>query len=170
VSILTKNEILKEIKSGRIVIDPFDEKSVGPASIDFHLGDTFRVFRRTTGVFNVGQAVNFDDITKLITVKDSISLLPGESIHGITVETLTLPDDLCGWIQGRSTLARLGLLVHITANFIHPGMDGRQVLEMTNAGPIALNINVGIPICQIIIEETRGRATYKGKFTRQETP
>mgnify|MGYP003330655449 CR=1 FL=1 len=169
-AILTKDEILKEINAGRIVIDPFDAASVGPASVDFHLGNTFRVFRRSTQAFDVGEDVNFDEITKVIEVEDSISLLPGESIHGITTESLKLPDDLCGWIQGRSTLARLGLLVHITANFIHPGMEGKQVLEMTNAGPIALNIKVGIPICQIIFEETKGQATYTGKFSKQDKP
>lgn len=170
VSILAKNEILKAIKSGRVTIDPFDEASVGPASVDFHLGNTFRVFRRITQTFDVGETVDFNEITQIIEVTKAISLLPGESIHGITVESLKLPSNLCGWIQGKSSLARLGLLVHITANFIHPGMKGKQVLEMTNAGPITLNIKVGIPICQIIFEETKGQATYTGRFAKQETP
>lgn len=169
-AVLAKQEIIDHIKSGKIKVDPFDESKVGPASIDFHLGKTFRIFEKMNGNFVVGEKVDYKKATKKIEVEDSITLLPGESVHGITVESLTLPSNLCGWIQGRSTLARVGLLVHITANFIHPGTEGQQVLEMTNAGPMALEIKTGIPICQIIFEETRGEANYTGKFFQQHSP
>jgi dCTP deaminase len=169
-SVLAKQEIINCVKSGHIKIDPFKESKVGPASIDFHLGKTFRIFEKVNGSFVVDKNVDFHKVTKKITVKKSINLLPGESIHGITVESLTLPPDICGWIQGRSSLARVGLLVHITANFIHPGTQGQQVLEMTNAGPMSLEIQVGIPICQIIFEETKGEACYNGRFHQQNSP
>ena len=169
-AVLTKPEILKQIDSGRIKIEPFNPDFVGPASIDFHLAHTFRIFKQIKGSFIVDEQPNYHQVTELIRVKDSLTLQPGESAHGITVESLELPDDLCGWIQGRSTLARIGLMVHVTANFIHPGTHGQQVLEMTNAGPMPLTIMVGIPICQIILEETKGSAQYTGRFFKQKTP
>ena len=169
-AVLAKQEILDHIKTGKIKVDPFDESKIGPASIDFHLGDTFRIFEKVNGSFIVGKKVDYKKATKKIKVEKSITLLPGESVHGITVESLTLPSNICGWIQGRSTLARVGLLVHITANFIHPGTEGHQVLEMTNAGPMSLEIQVGIPICQIIFEETKGEANYSGRFFKQDSP
>lgn len=169
-AVLTRPEILKLIKSGEVAINPFDEKNVGPASIDFHLSNTFRIFKWSDKNFVVDKEVDYHKVTELVTVDDSLTLLPGKSVHGITAESLTLPKNLCGWIQGRSTLARIGLMVHVTANFIHPGMHGHQVLEMTNAGPMALTIKVGIPICQIILEETKGEAEYTGKFHQQKLP
>jgi dCTP deaminase len=169
-AVLTKPEILKLIKQKKVVIEPFDKQSIGPASIDFHLSNSFRIFKWSNKNFIVDKKVDYHKVTELITVQDSMTLLPGKSVHGITVESLTLPNNICGWIQGRSTLARIGLMVHVTANFIHPGMHGHQVLEMTNAGPMALTIKIGIPICQIILEETKGEAEYRGKFHQQELP
>jgi len=169
-AVLTKKEILKEIKSGRIKITPFSEKQVGPASIDFHLDDSFRIFRQARNIFHVNNRVDYHKVTKLIKVDDHLSLLPGQSAHGITKESIDLPNNICGWIQGRSKLARIGLMVHITANFIHPGTKGKQVLEMTNAGPMPLAVHPGIAICQIILEETKGEAEYKGIFSDQKTP
>lgn len=169
-AILTREEILKEIKSKRVVIDPLDESKIGPASIDFHLGKEFRVFRQAKDILHITDKTNYQEITKLIIKEDFLTLLPGQSVHGITIESLTLPNNICGWIQGRSTLARLGLAVHTTSNFIHPGMSGKQVLEMSNIGPIPLAIHPGIAICQIILEETKGKATYQGKFKDQQSP
>lgn len=169
-AILARNAILKAIKSGQIKIKPFNQSQVGPGSIDFHLDKNFRVFRQATDIFHVKNKIDYKKITKAITVDNHLALLPGQSAQGITVETLTLPNNLCGWIQGRSTLARVGLMVHITANFIHPGSSGKQVLEMTNAGPMPLAIHPGIAICQIILEETKGQAQYRGKFLNQQQP
>ncbi|MFC1627417.1 dCTP deaminase [Patescibacteria group bacterium] len=170
-AVLTKGEILKLIDQKIISISPFDKDQVGPASIDFHLGNQFRVFKDIKKPFLVTNPhKDYQKLTKVVTKQDNITILPNESIHGITKETLELPNNLCGWIQGRSSLARIGLMVHITANFIHPGQKAKQVLEMTNAGPIPLIIPVGIPICQIILEETKGEASYQGKFFQQDTP
>lgn len=169
-AVLTREEILKEIKAGRVKVEPFSKKDVGPASIDFHLDKTFRVFRQVKEIFHIKDKVDHTKVTKLIEINDHLILLPGQSVHGITVENLSLPNDICGWIQGRSTMARVGLMVHITANFIHPGTVGKQVLEMTNAGPMPLAIHPGIAICQIILEETKGKAEYRGSFYKQESP
>lgn len=169
-SVLSRSVILKEIKKGQIKINPFKKSQVGPGSIDFHLDKTFRIFKTAKDIFHVKKHVDYLKVTKLITVDDYLSLLPGQSAHGITIESLSLPKNLCGWIQGRSTMARVGLMVHITANFIHPGTSGKQVLEMTNSGPMPLAIHPGIPICQIILEDTRGQAQYRGVFHQQQKP
>ncbi|MFC1654053.1 dCTP deaminase [Patescibacteria group bacterium] len=167
---MTKNKILEEIGNKRIKISPFNPSSVGPGSVDFHLGKDFRVFRQAKSLFHVTDEMDISDVTKLIKIDDHLTLLPGQSVHGITIETLSLPGDICGWIQGRSVLARIGLLVHITANFIHPGTNSKLVLEMTNAGPMPLAIHPGIAICQIIFEETKGEAVYSGRYSKQQNP
>jgi len=169
-AILSKNEILKQVKSGKINISGFNKSFVGAGSVDFHLGREFRVFKQAKDLFHVNENMDVSKVTKLIEIDDYLTLLPGQSVHGITKEKLTLPNNLCGWIQGKSSLARIGLLVHITANFIHPGTDSKIVLEMTNAGPMPLAIHPGIAICQIIFEETVGEAVYKGKYSTQEKP
>jgi dCTP deaminase len=96
--------------------------------------------------------------------------MPGETAHGLTRERITLPDDVCGWLQGRSRFARIGLMVHITASFMHPGIDNHQTLEMNNAGPMPLAIHPGIKICQFIFEELIGHGHYRGRFRDQVTP
>ncbi len=169
-SVLTQSALLKEIKAKRIKINPFNPNQVGPGSIDFHLDKAFRIFKQAKELFHVKDKIDYQSVSETIDVDDYLTLLPGQSAHGITIESLSLPNNICGWIQGRSTLARVGLMVHITANFIHPGTTGKQVLEMTNSGPMPLAIHPGISICQIILEDTRGKAQYKGTFHNQQSP
>lgn len=168
--VLTRDEILRCVQAGSICIEPFDEQMVGPASIDLHLDRWFRVFHRHPQVFAVTEDADFDAITELVEVEDSFLLLPGQAVHGITRERIVLADNLCGWLQGRSRFARLGLMVHITASFLQPGIANKQVLEMINVGPVPLALYPGTAICQLIVEETRGRAHYDGRFARQEIP
>ncbi|MCM8749217.1 dCTP deaminase [Thermomicrobiaceae bacterium CFH 74404] len=169
--ILTRSEILRLIEERALVIEPFDPSQVGPASIDLHLGREFRIFRPAREIFHVTDEADHRLVTELVEVEDYFLLLPGQAVLGITEERITLPDDICGWIQGRSRFARVGLMVHVTANFMQPGMvRTRQVLEMNNAGPIPLAIHPGTAICQIILEECTGRARYEGRFQGQEHP
>lgn len=170
-AVLTRDEILRRIKAGTVVIDPFDPAQVGPASIDLHLGRQFRVFRQVQDIFHVTDDADHRSVTDLIEVDDTFLLLPGQAIHGITEERVTLPSDICGWIQGRSRFARIGLMVHVTAAFMQPGIDNaKQVLEMNNAGPMPLAIHPGTAICQIILEECAGSARYAGRFHGQQAP
>src|SRR6187401_3637638 len=126
-SILTHDEILKEIQAGRIVIDPFDASCVGPASVDLHLGQEFRVFRKVHDVVRVTPDSNYEEITERVLVEDHLLLMPQETVLGITLEKVTLPPNLCGWLEGRSRFSRLGLLVHISASFMQPGIENKQV-------------------------------------------
>ncbi|MCL4360247.1 dCTP deaminase [Patescibacteria group bacterium] len=170
-AVLSHDSIMRYIANGTLRIDPFDPRRVGPASIDLTLSKSFRVFKKVHDPVHLrNDAIDFDAVSELITVDRYYTLLPGQTVHGITRETLTLPATLCGWIQGRSRFARLGLMVHITASFIQPGVSNRQVLEMNNAGPFPIAIHPGVAICQIILEEMRGEARYRGLFRDQTAP
>lgn len=169
-AVLTKTEILKRVKAGELVIEPFQKSAVGSASIDLHLGNEFRIFKAIKDVYHVNKKANYKEITKLVSIDKFFLLMPGQTAHGITIEKISLPEDICGWIEGRSSLGRLGLMVHITSGFVHPGTCGKQVLEFNNAGPVPLAIYPEIPICQLILSETVGRAKYQGRFVNQETP
>jgi len=95
-------------------------------------------------------------------------LEPGCTIHGITVERLTLPPDICGFLEGRSRFARLGLMIHVTSAFVQPGADNRQVLEMSNVSDRPLRIHAGVRVCQIVLMRTHGESTYAGRFSDQD--
>ncbi len=81
-----------------------------------------------------------------------------------------LPPDLCGWLEGRSRVARLGLTVHVTSGFVHPGVCNHQVLEMTNVSNVPLAIHAGVRLCQIVLERTVGEAVYRGRYAHQREP
>lgn len=170
-AILTHDELLIHIHKGSIRIDPFDEKRVGPASIDFTLGTQFRKFKHLNQTIELTSDIfDPDAFSELITLKDRLILERHETVLGVTVEKLTLPPTICGWIQGRSRFARIGLMVHITSSFIQPGISNHQVLEIYNAGPVPIVVYPGIAICQIIFEETTGKAMYQGQYQNQTTP
>jgi dCTP deaminase len=166
-SILTHDEILKEIAAGNIIIEPFHADCVGPASVDLHLGNEFRVFRKVHDVVRVTPESNYEEITERIRVEDHLLLMPQETILGLTQEKITLAANICGWLEGRSRFSRLGLLVHISASFIQPGIDNKQVLEISNFSPMPLALYPGIPICQFVFQRTIGSAKYEGKFRNQ---
>ena len=169
VSILTHGEILKEHEAGNIVVDPWDEKMVGPASIDLHLGRSFRVFKATRRHVRVSLDSDYRDLSVKVDVPvgESLLLMPGETVLGITFERVRLAPHICGWLEGRSRFARMGLLVHISASFMQPGIDNHQVLEMSNFGPNPLELLPAIPICQFIFQRTIGSASYAGMFRNQ---
>jgi len=171
-TVLARDEILKLIKSGKLKIKPFDPKMVGPASIDLHLGNTFRVFKKMHEIFHVKDNVSHEEITETVHVKDGdyFLIMPGELIHGITKETIYLPDNICGRIEGRSRFARVGLLTHLSSGFIHPGTTNKTVLEIANISPISLAIYPGTRVCQVVLEEVKGREKYRGRFHLQSQP
>ncbi len=173
-SILTRDAICAEVEKGRIVLDPFEPKNVGAASVDLRLSRFFRRFRRDGGAIRVAPEIDYRDpsITELAEVGDDdpsgrIEVPSGSSILGITLERVGLPDDVCGWFEGRSRFARLGLLVHISAGFMQPGTFNHQVLEISNFNPRPLSLVPGTPICQFIFQRTEGRAIHGGRYTDQ---
>lgn len=172
-AILAYSAILDYIQSGQIKIEPFNKANVGAGSIDMTIDKTFRIFKKVHQLYQVTnqmKAEDFENLTALITVDDYLLLQAGETALGITVEKIELPANICGWIQGRSCFARIGLMVHITSNFIQPGSKNKQVLELFNAGPAPLALHPGTKVCQIILEEVKGKAQYKGRYQGQTTP
>lgn len=166
--ILTHNDILEEIKNGNIIISPLDKVSVGPASVDLTVGETFRVFNKMQKSIEVKEQTDFKSITEKIIVKDKYTIKPGQLILGMTREIITISNNIVGWLNSRSRFARLGLAVHITAPFIQPGESGRQVLEIYNASPNDLDITPGEKLCQIIFQYCKGSAKYTGIFQNQD--
>jgi dCTP deaminase len=169
-AVLARDEILKKIKSGGIVIEPFNKKCLGPASYDLHLGNKFRVFKGAKAVFLVNEAAKYEKITKLVETKEPFLLMPGQMIHATTLERIGLAENIAARLEGRSRFGRLGLMVHITAGFIQPGTEGYQVLEMNNSGPMPLLLEPNLAVCQIIFEEIKGKARYSGRFKGQVSP
>jgi dCTP deaminase len=169
VSVLAKSEILREIKARNVKIQPFRPNCVRAASIDLHLANTFRVFQSPHKNIPVTELTDFKRATRGIRVTNgsSIQLTPGATILGITEEKVTLPDNVCGWLEGRSRFSRIGLLVHISGSFVQPGISNHQVLELSNFGPSPLEIFPHTAVCQLILQRTIGTGHYHGLFENQ---
>jgi dCTP deaminase len=163
--ILTHDVIRREIDAGRVVIDPLALNQIGPASVDLHLGEEIRVMHAGREPVPVTDYRTFTDVRRLDT---PYPLAPGETIHGITRERITLPGDIGGWLEGRSRFARLGLMVHVTSGFVQPGVSSRQVLEMSNVSDRTLLIHGGVRLLQIVLQRCEGTAVYQGRFAQQE--
>lgn len=169
--VLTRDAIQREIASGRLRIDPLAPDQIGPASIDLHLGRELRVpARESDGPVPVTEDADPRRYTRLIELDGPYVLDPGQTAHGITEERIELPGDVCGWLEGRSRFARLGLAVHVTSGFVHPGASNRQVLELSNVSGMPLAIHAGVRICQVVLERTEGEAVYGGRFAAQTAP
>ena len=168
-SVLGREAILQAIQQGIIAITPFHADRVGPASVDLTLASTFRVFRKVHQVVEVREHTDYREFTDKVVVADGqhILIMPGETVLGITRERLRLGPGLCGWLEGRSRFARLGLMVHISAPFMGPGIDSQQVLEMSNFGPAPLAVLPGIAICQFVFQRLDGSESYLGRFAGQ---
>lgn len=168
--ILTRDAILAEIDAGRIVVEPFERSQVGPASIDLHLGDELRLLEGGPRVIDIHEDTDFVDVSRTESLGESYELAPGETIHGITRERITLPGNIAGWLEGRSRFARLGLMIHVTAGFVNPGVSNRQVLEISNLAGRPLRLHPGTRLCQIVLQRCEGSAIYTGRFARQQAP
>src|SRR5690349_4727780 len=131
--LLSDREIKKEIEAGRLVLEPYDPELAQPSSVDVRLDRYFRVFNNSRYT-HIDPARQQDDLTTLVEPKDDdpFVLHPGEVVLGSTLEVVTLPDDLAGRLEGKSSLGRLGLFTHSTAGFIDPGFSGHITLELSN--------------------------------------
>jgi len=166
--ILTREAIQREIDAGRIVIEPFTPDQIGPASIDLHLGDEIRVMHEGRDAVPVTDDVDYQTFTDVRRLDAPYALAPGETIHGITRERVTLPGDIGGWLEGRSRFARVGLMIHVTSGFVQPGVSSRQVLEMSNVSGRTLVIHAGVRLLQIVLQRCEGSAVYRGRFATQD--
>ena len=168
-AVLTREVIRSELDAGRICIEPFEEDQLGAASVDLTLGDEIRVIERATEPIDLVAGSDYREHTRRQSLSTPFVLKPGSTIHGITRERIRLPADICGFLEGRSRFARLGLMIHVTSAFVQPGVDNRQVLEMSNVSGQSLRIHAGVRICQLVLMRTEGEAVYSGRFADQET-
>jgi len=166
-AVLTRDVLLREIESGRLGIEPFDVDQVGPASIDLALGEEIRVMDPGPDPIPIRDDVDYRLLTRPLALGDGYRLAPGQTIHGITREVISLPPDLCGFLEGRSRFARLGLMIHVTSAFVQPGVSNRQVLEMSNLSGHPMQLLPGARVCQIVLMRTEGEARYRGRFWDQ---
>src|SRR3712207_3115605 len=149
--VLADRTIRRLISSGRIEVDPFDEALVQPSSVDVRVDRFFRVFHNARYPY-IDVKEPQDELTELVELDDDgrpFILHPGEFVLGSTLERITLPDDLVARLEGKSSLGRLGLLIHSTAGFIDPGWDGHVTLELSNVANLPITIYHGMKIGQL---------------------
>ncbi|HET9072456.1 MAG TPA: dCTP deaminase [Acidimicrobiales bacterium] len=148
--ILSDRTIREELAAGRIEIDPLDPADVQPSSVDLRLDRFFRVFRNHhQSVIDVKEPQ--DNLTELVEIEPegAFVLHPGEFVLGSTAERVRLPDDLVARLEGKSSLGRLGLLIHSTAGFVDAGWDGYLTLELSNVATLPIKLYPGMKIGQI---------------------
>ncbi|WP_137723930.1 dCTP deaminase [Prescottella subtropica] len=176
--LLSDRDIRAEIASGRLGIDPFDTEMVQPSSVDVRLDGLFRVFDNTKYT-HIDPALRQDELTSLVepAAGEPFVLHPGEFVLGSTREVCTLPDDLAGRLEGKSSLGRLGLLTHSTAGFIDPGFSGHITLELSNVANLPITLWPGMKIGQLCLlrlssaaESPYGSSSVGSKYQGQRGP
>jgi len=149
--VLSDRTIRRLLDEGHIGIEPYDDDLLQPSSVDVRVDRFFRVFRNSRYPF-IDVKEPMEDLTELVEIIDDSQpfiLHPGEFVLGSTLERITLPDDLVARLEGKSSLGRLGLLIHSTAGFIDPGWDGHVTLELSNVANLPITIYYAMKIGQI---------------------
>ncbi|MBV9800044.1 MAG: dCTP deaminase [Solirubrobacterales bacterium] len=150
VSVLSDGTILQLVKDGRITIDPWDPDLVQPASVDLRLGDSFRVFHNhRASAIDLREPPSGLTEEVVIAADESFVIHPGEFCLGRTLEWVELPDDIVARIEGKSSIGRLGLIVHATAGFCDPGWKGTLTLELNNLTRVPIKLYPGLLIAQL---------------------
>jgi dCTP deaminase len=176
--ILSDRDIREQIKSGRIQIEPFTPDAVQPSSVDLHLDSRFRVFRNNRYPY-IDVRQEQPELTELLEISgdEPFVLHPGEFVLGSTLERVALPDDLVARLEGKSSLGRLGLLIHSTAGYVDPGWDGNLTLELSNVANLPIALYQGMKIGQISfqklsspVEVAYGDARIGSKYRGQRDP
>ena len=176
--ILSDSTIREQLTAGRIVIDPLDESCLQPSSIDVKVSNLFRVFRNhTASVIDVKN--DMTSLTELVEIADgdAFMLHPGEFALGSTLERVGVPDDMVARVEGKSSLGRLGLLIHSTAGFIDAGFDGHITLELSNVANLPITLYPGMKIGQVSFmmmttpaDKPYGKGASGSKYQGQRGP
>jgi dCTP deaminase len=176
--VLSDRTIRRLVAEGRIGIDPFEPDLMQPSSLDVRVDRYFRVFRNSRYPF-IDVKTAQEDLTELVEVQgaEAFILHPGEFVLGSTLERVTLPDDLVARLEGKSSLGRLGLLIHSTAGFIDPGWDGHVTLELSNVANLPITIYYEMKIGQLSFvqltepaETPYGAGALGSKYQGQQGP
>jgi dCTP deaminase len=176
--LLSDRDIRSEIDAGRVRLEPYDPTLMQPSSVDLRLDRLFRTFvnHRYT---HIDPALQQDDLTQVVEVNgdEPFVLHPGEFVLGSTYEVITLPDDIAGRLEGKSSLGRLGLLTHSTAGFIDPGFSGHVTLELSNVANLPIMLWPGMKVGQLCLfrlsspaEHPYGSAIYGSRYQGQRGP
>lgn len=176
--VLSDRDIRAAVEAGRIRLDPYDPSCLQPSSIDLHLDRAFRVFRNTRYPY-IDVRIAQPDLTELLTIEDEqpFILHPGEFVLGQTLEWVELPDDLVARLEGKSSLGRLGLLIHSTAGYVDPGWKGNLTLELSNVANLPITLYYGMKVGQISffrmsspVERPYGSKDLGSKYQGQSEP
>ncbi|WP_020522800.1 dCTP deaminase [Catelliglobosispora koreensis] len=176
--LLSDRDLLTEIKNGQLELNPFEQSLIQPSSIDVRLDRWFRVFNNHLYT-HIDPAEQQDDLTSLVEVQEgeSFVLHPGEFVLASTLECMTIGQQLAGRIEGKSSLGRLGLLVHSTAGFIDPGFSGHVTLELSNVATLPIRLWPGMKIGQLCVlrvsspaEHPYGSSIYGSRYQGQRGP
>lgn len=162
--ILSDGEIREYIEAGQLVVEPLDEVQIQPASIDIRLGNTFSVVdNATNSILRLDDEVHYKTITQ-----DKYILLPGQFVLATTVEYVALPNNLTAFVEGRSSLGRLGLFIQ-NAGWVDPGFEGEITLELFNASRFAIELKSGWRVGQLVFAkmEIDAQKPYSGKYQKQ---
>ena len=173
--ILSDKDIRRYIQEGKIKIEPCDiESQLSTIGVDLRLGNAFRLFKITHMSHIDLSKKNGDPDTELIEIPDGGEFLlhPGEFVLGVTKESVELPADIAGRIDGRSSLGRLGVIVHSTAGHVDPGFKGKLTLEISNIGKLPISIVPGMRFCILLFESLSSpvEKPYKGKYFGMNVP
>jgi len=178
VAVLSDRDIRAALQAGRVRIDPYDSSCLQPSSVDLHLDGDFRVFRNNRYPY-IDVRASQPDLTELVTIEadEPFILHPSEFVLAQTLEWVELPDDLVGRIEGKSSLGRLGLLIHSTAGYVDPGWKGNLTLELSNVANLPIALYRGMKIGQISffrmsspVERPYGSRELGSKYQGQSTP
>lgn len=176
--LLSDRDIKSEVASGRVGIDPFQVEMVQPSSVDVRLDRFFRVFENHR-YSEIDPSTEQPDLTREVEVgpEEHFILHPGEFVLASTYEVITLPHDIAGRLEGKSSLGRLGLLTHSTAGFIDPGFSGHITLELSNVANLPVKLFPGMKIGQLCLfklssnaEHPYGSAIYGSRYQGQRGP
>ena len=176
--LLSDRDIRAELASGRVVLEPFDDAMVQPSSVDVRMDKFFRVFENHRYP-HIDPAEEQAELTRLVEPApgEPFILHPGEFVLASTYEVVTLPDDIAGRLEGKSSLGRLGLLTHSTAGFIDPGFSGHVTLELSNVATLPIKLWPGMKIGQLCLfrlsspaEHPYGSAQYGSRYQGQRGP
>jgi dCTP deaminase len=176
--LLSDRDIKSEIDKGRVVLEPYDVNMIQPSSVDVRLDRLFRTFENHKYA-HIDPAENQPELTREVAVEgnEPFILHPGEFVLGSTYEVISLPDDIAGRLEGKSSLGRLGLLTHSTAGFIDPGFSGHVTLELSNVATLPIKLWPGMKIGQLCLfrlespaEHPYGSAVYGSRYQGQRGP
>ncbi|MEY3387817.1 MAG: dCTP deaminase [Candidatus Nanopelagicales bacterium] len=176
--LLSDRDIKLEIEKARVVLEPYDANMIQPSSVDVRLDRIFRTFENHKYA-HIDPSENQPELTREVTTvgAEPFILHPGEFVLGSTYEVITLPDDIAGRLEGKSSLGRLGLLTHSTAGFIDPGFSGHVTLELSNVATLPIKLWPGMKIGQLCLfrlsspaEHPYGSAIYGSRYQGQRGP